>query len=164
MGFFDRQISLEGFEAGLAAVIAAEFTYGIPNPPALKVGRDIFWQDMPEADSLKDDAGQPIDGNTAITLGIYTEGGPGVQASTNRGHKHEWSIELLLRNGVVPEVAKERLEEVVRFLMRRPRGRIGKFVAQPPSLERRPANFTRAQDGHAYASAVLKFLVVPLPQ
>ncbi|MCE5281965.1 MAG: hypothetical protein LLG93_07665 [Deltaproteobacteria bacterium] len=158
-----NSILLQGYEEALASHIAAGFLFSSPNNQTLVGGRNVFVQGMPEVEEQKQ-AYPTFDIANEPTLGIFSEVGEGFANSVGRGGRGEWRIRLTVRCGAVPERAKQLCEELTEYLVRPTspaRGAVmGAFITKGIFLVSRPDLFTVAGDGHAYASAVLRFLAV----
>ena len=163
---------LTGFENALAAQIEAA-TAAVPptfrfSHPGIKdlilvEGRHIFLQDLPHtkdivtANPLLD----PFDPQKEPTIGIFTQAGAGIIPSSGIGGRHEWTLQFVLRAGVVFNTAKEHLEELTEYLELELPSEFGGFAVANVVIETRPRAVTRREDDFAYVEAVLRFMVVP---
>ncbi len=164
-------VKLGGFEDGIAAAVAAGFTFSIITfkGQPLSVGRHLFVQDMPEVEELGEDfngkteARKPIfDATREPTIGIYTEAGVGVIPSSSHGGRHEIALRFVLRIGTVPETSKEHLEQLIEWVEESLPSRITGYMIRARIIVSRPRVFAREGDQHAYCDAIVRFMMVPL--
>lgn len=174
---------LDGFEISLAKKIAADmqvqpsvFRWADADRSNVRLvfGRTIFVQDMLEEDQIESIAErfEAEPGEEAIptdydphkepTVAIYTESNQGLRPSASRGGVHEWVLRFILRAQGAPETSKALLEELTAYVIKI-RGVVGRHVIKGRELTQRPKAFARAADDHAYSDAVIRFVVVALP-
>ncbi len=175
---------LDGFETALAKKIASDMQ---AQPPAFRwadddrsnvrlvFNRTIFVQDMledPDIEQLAErfkpgpgDEAIPSEFNSAKepVIGIFTQSNAGLRPSGSRGGLHEWVLRFILRAPGAPETSKALLEEFINYV-RKIRGIIGAHVIKGRELTQRPKAFARDEDDHAFSDAVIRFVVVALPQ
>lgn len=166
-------LELQGFEDALVERIAAasqtdppEFRFGavsirwIPLVP----GRHLFVQDMPEvediAETIEEDTPYPYRPNVEPTIGIFTQTGIGVEPSASYGGRLEWTLRIALRMGTVNEDCKSALEELVEFVSRKAKGRLGAFLVKGIQITQRPQVFRITETDQVFAEAQLRFLAV----
>jgi hypothetical protein len=156
---------LKGLEDGLATYIAANFAYSSPNNQTLVFGAggNVFVQDLPEIEEVK--LGKPgFNIDLEPSTAIFTEGGVGLLPSSSRGRKYEVNVRFVVRLGVVMERAKDLVGELTAFLLEESRGaRLGSsppYIVKGAILIQAPDVFQRVGDGHAFASSVVRFLLV----
>lgn len=159
----EERIQLKGFEESLADDVVDRFTYSGDEQFQLATGRNVFVNDLPPEDDLREEhENYKRDGEP--TLVFYTEGGPGILPSISLGGKHEWSLQVVVRFRTVFEDAKSKLEEVIEFLKKLPGRRVGAFRVNGSDLTARPTPFQRGGDMHAFATATVRIQGVALPE
>ena len=175
---------LDGFEEALAKKIAADMQI---QPPIFRwadddranvrlvYNRTIFVQEMLEEPEIEQIAARfnPGPGDEAIpaefdaakepVVGIFTQSNQGLRPSSSRGGVHEWVLRFVLRAPGSPETSKALLEQFIDYVVRSVRGVIGRHVIKGRELTQRPKAFARDEDDHAFSDAVIRFVVVALP-
>ncbi len=175
---------LDGFETALAKLIAAEMQ---AQPPAFRwadedrsnvrlvYNRTLFVQDMLEDPDIEQIAArfQAGPGDDAIpaefeaakepVIGIFTQSNQGLRPSSSRGGIHEWVLRFILRVPGSPETSQALLAEFIAYVIKI-RGVVGRHVIKGRELTQRPKPFARGEDDHAFSDAVIRFVVVALPQ
>jgi len=161
------RIQLDGFEDAIIACIAANFRFEGPylsNVP-LKVGRHLFVQDLRNTDELIADAkaaGEDFDPEKEPIMAVYTEPIQGLAPSSSRGGRHEWTLRVIMRLGVVMEECKARLEELTEWLNKDFRGMyVDRYAVKACNIQVRPAAFQIEDSEQAYCEVQLHLFAVP---
>ncbi len=158
-----RLIRLNGFEEGLADLLASKFTFSDPgyDEVILSVGRNVFVSTLKEdEDILLANPGFDPTREPVIAIGSNT--GRGVQPSSSSSSKQEWNILVVMRHRKAPEVVKALLENVCNFLLVK-RGRISTgFQIKGSKMISRPTLVGVLPNDNALVSSVIQFMGVPL--
>lgn len=159
------RILTEGFEEALSWWIHDNFKFGTPElkNTQVKRGRNLFVQDMPEVEDIQKTE-TDYDINREPTVSIYTDPIVGVVPSSGAGGRMEWNLRIILRFGVVPELAKGLLEQLYEEVLRKARTiSVGRFIVKGANSSLRPTVFQRVGDQHAFVTCTIKFFVVVRP-
>lgn len=166
-----KRLVLTGFEDALAGVIAAateppaQFRFADPSLKdlVLEAGRHLFVNDLPEVTQLLQTYAD-FDVEAEPSVALYSQAPPGPDPSPSSGSRLEWLLRIVLRFGTVPEMAKQLLEELSRFVVESLKGaRVGGFILKGATFNQRPTVFAREGDDHAFASTLVRFRAVARP-
>lgn len=167
-----RRILLEGFEAALVDAIAAataaappEFRFSDPSFSnlVLQGGRHLFVNDLPEVEDLLQTSAD-FDEHSEPSIAVFTQTGTGPKPSASSGAVMETVLRIVLRFGTVPEIAKQFLEQLAKFIHEDLKGaRMGGFILKNAEFMQRPSVFQRQADDHAFVSTTMRFWAVARP-
>ena len=161
-----RRFDLRFFEDALATEIVTRFKFEALEAGGQKItlveGTHMFVNTIPDQKEIKQSS-PTFNEQVEPQVQILTGPSKGILSSTGTGSKQDYSLRFNLRLGTVPELVKQRLEELVNFILENIPGLVGtKFKCNAIDSTARPTVFQRAGDNAYYATATLLFLVVTL--